>query len=234
MTSESFQSQPVTTSSTEEMSPAAKRGRFTVPVAGKKKVPVAPSVKKYVKACMDKVIETKYTNISIASANIPLAGVVNGSILCGITQGLTDGQRTGNHIRVKEIAIRGSFSDSVPVLGRIILFWDKQPNGAAPAFGELISQADVNGTYNHDTVVGAGGSRFKILRDQRVALVPEIAATADIKLFRASVKCNEAITFDGSTGTVTDMVTNNLCVAFIASAATMDFGGYIDIAYTDA
>lgn len=90
--------------------------------AGKKKVPVAPNVKQYVKACMDKIIETKYTNITVAQTNISTSGVVNGAILCGITQGLTDGQRTGNHIRVREISLKGYFLDTVPAVGRIVLF----------------------------------------------------------------------------------------------------------------
>lgn len=235
ISSSTFQSQPTTTSSSERMSPATKRGRYTVPVAARpKKVPVAKNVKQYVKACMDKIVETKYTNISIAQANIPTAGTVTGAVLCGITQGLTDGQRTGNHIRVRGIKYKGYFSDNTPSVGRLIILWDHQPNGAVPAFGEIISQGDTNGTYNHDTVVGHGGSRFVVLYDTRAAINPNIAATADIRLRSWDFKCNVPVTFDGSTGTVTDLVTNNLVFAYVASAASCDFNGYVDIEYTDA
>lgn len=213
----------------------SKRMKMATTTTRRSTVPVSKSVKKYVKKCFDRLVDDKYISLAITDATASAAGTVNGNLLFGIVQGTSDSQRVGNHIRVKHVTLKGNWADTVPNNGRIIVFWDRQPNGAAPAFGELITSPSINGMYNHDTVVGCGGQRFTVLFDQRVVIQPEIAATATVKLFGyKNHKQNVVVTYDTTAGAITDMVTNNLCVAYIAAAATMDFVCNIEVCYTDA
>lgn len=202
---------------------------------GKKKVPVAKSVKTYVKKCMDRVLEPKYTTLQLTQSNITSAGVVLATPLGFITQGTTDASRTGNMIHVKRIRVLGHFGDSTAspsTVNRFIILWDRQPNGAAPAFGEIIATNDVNGPYNSDTVVGWGGDRFTIIHDTRTTIWQE-STGGNLPLVQYTGKQNKVVKYDTNTGAVADLVTNNLVLVWCSSGSTADFAGYLTVEFVD-
>lgn len=216
----------------EEMAPKRARteGSFTKSV---KKVPVAPSVKKYVKKCMDRVLEDKYKTTDASYTNIPIAGATFADTLL-ITQGITDSTRIGNNIRVKSFTLKGFFSDSVANVVRIILAWDRQCNGATAAVTDILATGAVNSQYNSDYVVGQGGNRFDIITDKRYVIQPTVATQSDYQLYQYTWNGNKVVHYDGTAGTVADVVSNNLVFLYIADSATTDFAGNIKIKYVDA
>lgn len=207
-----------------------KRGRYA---------PVAKPVKRYVKRCMDRLVDDKYVDASISQTLTAATGVVVGPWLYGITQGVTDTTRIGNNIRVKKFQIKGRLN-GINGTVRVIVLWDKQSNGALPAYGEVISNTADYGPYNHDTVIGWGGSRFKILSDRRYAIAAQTQAVGGGNLqnitreYEFNWKGDQIIRFDTSTGAITDLVSANLVMLFMTDYTGDSFSGNITIHFNDA
>lgn len=198
-------------------------------------IPVSKSVKKYVKKCFDRLVDDKYYSVAAADSTTATTGTVSSQGICySIVQGTTDQNRIGNHIRIKELSFKGHWLDTVPNVGRMIVVWDKQPNGAHPAFTDILLAADYNSPYNHDNVIGCGGQRFNILWDQRVVIEPQITAQGNRKLFSGKIKLDKVVTYDASANAVTDLVTGNILFAYISGAATLDWAIYANVCYVDA
>lgn len=196
---------------------------------------VPKPVRRYVKKTIDRLQDDKYNAIQISDSAVATTGVVATGPLTSIVQGTTDSTRIGNHIRVKHITMKGSCSDTVPNMMRVIVAWDRQPNGALPAWTDICSNASVHSIYNHDNVVGCGGQRFTILYDRRVVINPNDTSLNDYNLVGYhNKKQNKVVTYDASTSSITDMVTNNLVVAYIAHANTADFLAFVEVCFVDA
>lgn len=220
-------------SQTTDMAPKRMRtsGGFTT--AAKKKIPVAPSVKKYVKKCMDRVLEDKYKTTDAGYTNIPSSGATFGDCLL-ITQGITDSTRIGSNIRIKTFTLKGFFTDTVPNVVRIILLWDRQCNGATPGVTDILNTATVNSQYNSDYVVGQGGSRFEVITDRRFVIQPTVSGAIDYQLYNYTWKGDKVVHYDGTAGTIADLVSNNLVFLYIDNNTTCDFFGNIKVKYVDA
>lgn len=217
-----------------------KRGRYYDAYKGKGRrqtIPVAPSVKTYVKRCMGRLVEKKYVDGTVTFTNATAAGTVAANYLCGIQLGTADSSRIGNNIRVTRIWVRGEWSmDGSFARGdcRIVAGWDRQPNGAAPTNTNIVAQSVPYGPFNHDYVVGHGGSRFEIVSDQRKVWNLQIAASGMYFPYKMFWKGNKIVRFGGNAGTVADMVQNNFFIVMQDPNAVNDFAGYITIEYEDA
>lgn len=196
-------------------------------------IPVAPNVKKYVKGCMNRLLETKYYETSCNVSNAGTTGAVAAAFFPLVQQGDNDLTREGNTIHVKAITVRGSVSDTATSYLRVIWAIDHQPNGAAPAVGDLVANADINGGYNHNWVVGHGGSRFKIISDKRVFVTAPFSAGAVNTGYFFSWKGELPVRYQGNAGTVADMATNNLVQVVIGANANIDLTASLSFAYTD-
>lgn len=208
----------------------SKRARFTT--ARRSTIPVAKSVKKYVKGCMDRILEVKYFEDTISQTNINTT-VVDAATVSNIVQGDADTTRDGNTIHLKALQVKGYWADTAAAVCRLILLIDHQPNGAAPAVTDVLSAATVSSGYNHNLVVGSGGSRFKILSDKRANLVPPFSGGATQELVLMSWKGSVPIRYSASTGAVGDMASNNVVLVWISTTPTVDFVGNLVIMYTD-
>jgi len=196
-------------------------------------VPVAPPVKKFVKGCMERAMEKKFLNQAIAITDIAAGGTLQQAALFNIVQGTTDSTRVGNVIRVRSIRAHLTFTDTVMTVFRILLIWDRQPNGAAAAVADVVATATFNGLYNTNNVVGAGGSRFTIISDVTGIINPNIVTTNTPYQYNRTFLVNKSVTFGGNAGTIADMSTNNLFFLFFASSANTDLSGNLQIKYTD-
>lgn len=218
------------------MSPQVKRGRYYNAYRGGIKPKVAPVVKKYVKKCMDRVVEKKYAdgNVSI-SATAP--GAVGADYLCGITLGTSDQQRVGNNIIVTKIILKGRFETPTTANNgdyRLVCGWDRQPNGGSPTNTDILATSAAYSNYNHNWVVGSGGGRYDITCDRRKVWNSAIASTAQKYPFTYTWTGRKIVRFYGNAGTVSDMATNNFFVLVEDAAATGVFAGRITIEYQDA
>lgn len=192
--------------------------------------------------------ELKFHDIDINSTNpIPTAGEIlaaNASLNV-IAQGNTESQRIGRKLTIKSILWRMKFrilantaasttEDSV----RIILYLDKQCNGAAAVVTDILETASFL-SFNHL----ANSSRFVILMDKHIQL-NQMAGGGDgttedygakgtrVQFFK---KCNIKIEYDDSatTGVLTSCRSNNLGVLFISSAAQCDCVSKMRLRYSD-
>ena len=92
-----------------------------------------------------------------------------------IAIGDDDIQREGDVIQVRGVSMRGEIvlpgdasgaagnlqaSDSV----RVVLVYDRRPDGAFPAVTDVLNNADIVSHYNHDNT--RNGGRFRILYDK--------------------------------------------------------------------
>lgn len=210
-----------------EMAPRTKRARIGA------KTKVAPTVKKYVKKCMDRLVDDKYHSVGVGINNMSTTGSVFADSLL-ITQGITDATRIGNNIRIKSVKVIGNVSSDTVDTGRIIIAWDKQANGAAPAVTDLLTTAHPLSHYNVDYVVGAGGSRFNILSDRRIAINPEITAAPHTRTYTFNWKGDKVVHYDGTAGAITDLVSNNLIFCYLSTSGSVDFAANMRVKYTDA
>jgi len=177
--------------------------------------------------------ELKYFDLNISSSvQSVFWNVISNQALCSITQGVGASQRVGRKIRVRGIVMRGKYLGTTtgtqvnptPSPYTIDFLWDKQCNGAAPAVTDIYTSANSQGLPNplYD-------DRFKFIK--RVAKDDPSGAHTQIN---TKINCNQVITFDASTGNLTDLSTTNLLVTMVTPFdATPTFSGILRILYVD-
>lgn len=208
-------------------------------------IPVAPSVRKFVNKCMNKLVEKKYLTVTAGTIIPGSSGTVIGSGLETITQGTTDSQRIGNYINLDYITVRGNISDSTvagpPPNGymRLILLYDTAGNGVAPVTADILELTSIFAPMNHDTVAGVGGSRFKILKTQTIQLSQQtyIAGVNTTQVVPFTLYANlkgKKTRYDASASAGTDVVSGYIYLLAIGSNATIQCYSVYDIGYNDA
>lgn len=195
---------------------------------------VSKPVRKYVKETIARLQEDKYFRASIADSAVSATGVTFFGPTVGVVQGTTDITRIGNNIRVKNLWFKGWFGDTVSNIGRLVVVWDRAPNGATATWLEIMDNTSTNSPYNHDTVVGCGGQRFTVLHDTRYNVIPKFSGATQTELISYDKKCDKVVTYDGVAGTAADLVTNNIVFAAISNGATLDLALQVEICFTDA
>lgn len=230
-----------------DVSTPAKRARteYTTPSTRRERTPkVAPGVKKYVKRCMDRLVEKKYGTKVVGSVVAGTTGTVSSLGMESIVQGTTDSTRVGNLIRLSYIRITGSVNDTTAAAPypqgwiRWAVVYDKQTNGATPAVGDILNTPSVYSNWNHDNVVGAGGGRFEVLKYGTVHYTCNAgntsAANNAIPLAINIKLKGKLVRFDASTGGITDLVSGGLFLLTIGQNATLQTYCLADFGYTDA
>lgn len=141
----------------EEMS---KRARTDITTS------VAPGVKKYVRSCMDRLVEEKVYTQGASAYTPGLAGGIRTVGVSAIVNGNTSVTRVGDVIHLDRLIVNWYAYDSNPGQVRVLLFIDRQANGSSPAVSDVLAYSTVTSPPNPFNTVGYGGSRFKILSDE--------------------------------------------------------------------
>jgi len=161
----------------------------------------------------------------------PPSGGEPGVAFTGITelncipQGATSYNRIGTKIVIKSIKfdttfmLAGTAPSSATV--RWMLVYDRQPNGAFPAFSSLLSSniSTVPGMYTGVNM--ANRSRFLVLRDQVVAL-----DNTQRQIYHASayIRTTLETQYSGTTSTIGDITTGAVyLVAFVNGADAANY-----------
>ncbi len=120
---------------------------------------------------------------------------------------------------------------------RIIMYLDKQCNGATIAITDLMETANIRGFRNL-----ANTSRFRILMDTTrnlkyngvgshgAATVEQASATFNWQVSKA---CNIPLEFDSTTGAITEIRSNNVGVYVISDRAIMQYIYLARVRYSD-
>lgn len=157
-------------------------------------------------------------------------------LLNGCQVGTQNYNRIGRKIRMRSIAIRGQIQPTDTTIAatmcRMIIVYDRQTNGAAPTYANIMQSQDITGTTASTafSMVNLDNrDRFVIVRDKFYGF-GAIDSTATQALSSASpgiypineyVKCKfETIFNTGSAGTVGDISSGSLYLFWVASNAS--------------
>lgn len=170
-------------------------------------------------------IEKKYFETDIGDTNNASAGVIIPSLNL-VIQGVTDNERVGNKIMITNINMRGFAKNRDLGTGvyaganlRIILWLDKQCNGASPIVTDILKQPTITSFRNLDNV-----NRFDILYDHTIkvpcdstnALHTDESAT----YWNIQRKGNWELHYSGATGSITELKSNNIGLLYITDVIT--------------
>lgn len=221
----------------------AKTGKMIRPKQG-----VSTSVKRYVNKKIDNQIEDK--QLITQFANPTTSDVVGQVVLLnGITQGVDQNNRVGNRVRMKYARIRINLSQAsnTPAsiresMHRIIIFIDKQANGALPASSDLLTTTGATAEEYLSPIKIQSKKRFQILYDRYHTLqvhggsvnVPQ-TTSIEIKL---KLK-KKIVQYKGTTNGITDLQTNSLLFLHVCDTSSgavnpIEFDGFTDLIYEDA
>ncbi len=190
--------------------------------------------------------ELKFFDVDLDDAVIAGGGTVTDSIN-KIAQGVTESQRVGRKCTIKSIWWRYRITlpeqDAVadPAPGdniRVILYMDKQCNGATAAVTDLLEGTDFNDFRNL-----ANQNRFVFVMDtiheinyagmasDGAGLVSQGGKTVAYIKYK---KCNTPIEFSSTTGAIGEIRSNNFGVLLISSGGTAGFASKIRVRFSDA
>lgn len=189
--------------------------------------------------------ELKFKDTTKAATTSAAAGSIFNDTLCGLAEGNTDQTRIGNKVTAKSIMLRGavqlgaatSTANAMDIV-RILVYLDKQANGATAAVTDILAAADYNAFNNLDN-----SDRFRTLAEHSVTVVcPGVVAsgaafTSMAQLsqpFFMKAKLNLAMKYKANNGTILDLAGANIGVLVISrnGLATVEY--IARFKYTDA
>jgi len=205
--------------------------------ARRRSAPVAPSVKTYVKGCMERMLELKASIIEPADVVPSATGAIVSAPVFQIQQGDTDATRDGTLIHAKRLTFRFVAFDATTSGAfslRIICFVDRQANGTTPTVGAVLDTTAITSLYNTDTVIGFGGTRYSILYDRTIQANQQIASTAyTTPYFNKSLAMKMPVQFQANNGAAADVLTNNIWFLTISTNSTATIRLTSTLHYTD-
>ncbi len=185
--------------------------------------------------------EFKFHDVAMDDANISTTGTILQDSVNLIAQGTTESTRIGRKCNIRNIHWRYTIQkDAESVLGgddvvRVILYLDKQANGAAAAVLDILETADYQSFYNL-----ANSNRFRILMDKTWDMNAHAGGgngtAVDSFAFSRSTQfrknCNIPIEFSSTTGALTEIRSNNIGVLTISERASTNFESNMRLRFT--
>jgi len=168
--------------------------------------------------------EKKFKDTTLAATAVPAAGVILSSSVNLIAQGTTESTRIGRKCQLRNIYIHGNISlpstntaTQTSDIVRLIVYIDKQTNGAAAEVTDILKDADYRSFRNL-----ANQERFVILKDKTYDISAQAQATGTaqttgvntyhIKMYK---KLDLPIEFSSTTGAITEIKSNNIGIMAI-------------------
>lgn len=185
--------------------------------------------------------EKKFYDLNTTSTSVANTGVIlNSGTLNNIAQGVTESTRVGRKCTIVGIhwrytTVLQNSTGSVNTLDnlRMVLYMDKQCNGATAAVTDILETAtrlSFNNLANKD--------RFRILADRNVDIAATAGnGTANCRLSKSGslhLKCAIPIEFSSTTGAITEIRSNNLGILLISENGDCDFHSAIRLRFSDS
>lgn len=142
-----------------------------------------------------------------------------------VALGAEDYQRVGNKTQCLRIGLRGIVMPSTENVAvdpyneiRMIVMYDRQPNGALPAIGEIFTYpTDVNSPRNPDF-----SDRFITLADKSFLVYNKADQNYQGSKFRINIKKKLKTEFKGNGNTIADVSTGSIFVFWLSDSAVAD------------
>ncbi len=189
----------------------------------------------------------KFHDVDIDDAVIASGGniIANGSVNL-IAQGVTESQRVGRKCTITAIGWRFRIilpeQDAVATpassdLIRVILYWDKQANGATAVNTDILESSNI---FSFNNLANSG--RFKTLMDRTYPInYLNLASDGAGVVSHGNVilqdsfykKCNVPIEFSGATGALTEIRSNNIGVMVVGLNNIAGFTSKMRVRFAD-
>lgn len=183
--------------------------------------------------------EKKYLDKTVALTGSNQNGTMVNSI-CEVPQGTADASRVGGKINIVSVnmhcivsvddVVSAQWSDGNV---RMIVFQDKQANGAGATVTDILETANVLSFRNLDNV-----DRFVILADKiwttGTVTSSDLHTSVGLKYYKWSKKVNIPVSYSGATGAVSEIKSNNIGLLVISVATLENVNVTTRIRYTDA
>lgn len=191
--------------------------------------------------------ELKFFDVTLDDAVIAAGGAITDSINL-IAQGITESTRGGRKCTIKSIywryhvtlpEVNDAADPGLPDTIRMILYVDKQANGATAAVTDILADAQFQAFRNL-----ANSQRFAILLDKQITMnylglaggtvagaVAQTHVNRDGTFFK---KCNIPLEFSDTTGAITEIRSNNIGVLLISQAGIGGFLSQFRLRFSDA
>ncbi len=168
-------------------------------------------------------IELKFHDLDINDTSVAAGGTIVEDSCNSIAQGVTEVTRIGRKCCIKQIGWKMNLlllgvSDQADIpagdVVRVILYLDKQANGATAGVTDILESDDYQSFNNL-----ANKSRFRTLMDRTYTLGYQVAMTDGASTSSAPAtniedsfykKVNIPIEFDSTTGAITEVRSNNI------------------------
>ncbi len=192
-------------------------------------------------------VELKFHDLDIDDGVVATGGTIAEDSCVTVAQGTTESTRIGRKMVVRAIGWRmlaevpaSNAKESTSDILRVILYVDKQTNGAAATVTDILETADFQ-SFNQL----ANKSRFRTLMDRTYSLsVPagsgrgstDTTAFGEIKIADTFFKNVEIpIEYDNSatSGAISTVRTNNIGVLTISSSGIASFKSKMRIRFSD-
>ncbi len=182
------------------------------------------------------VQELKFFDSTNTNATIGTTGAITGSINL-VPQGIAENQRIGRKIQIRSIACRWWYNlpvqqDQADIPSgdtlRIIVFLDRQANGANAAVTDILETAQIESYINL-----ANKNRFQIIMDRKYTLNRQVAVTdgtnqSTTPLFQFNdqwyKKLNIPVEFNSTAGAITEVRSNNFAMLYISQNGKVGVG----------
>ncbi len=184
--------------------------------------------------------ELKFHDLDLDDAVVTTNGDAITPSLNLIAQGVTESQRLGRKCTIQAISWRYVIGLPTTVTAaetsdtlRMIMYQDRQCNGAAATAVQILETADYQ-SFNNLAEKG----RFNILMDRSVTLSSQGGGGAAGTSFAEASehgsfykKCNIPLEFNAATGAITEIRSNNVGVLLISKSGFMSCLGKIRVRF---
>lgn len=190
--------------------------------------------------------ELKFFDVPLTDAVIAAGGTITDSIN-KIAQGVTEVTRVGRKCTIKSISFRYKLtlpeqdavgSPAVSDTVRLIVYMDKQCNGATAAVTDLLETADFQSFRNL-----ANSGRFVFILDvtkdlNYLTLASDgagVVSQAEVgRSYTFYKKCNAPIEFNAAAGAITEIRSNNFGMLIMSSGGIAGLDSQFRIRFSDA
>ncbi len=190
--------------------------------------------------------ELKFLDIAVQDAVVATTASILLDSMVKVPQGTTESTRIGRKCTLKSIGFRyhmtlaaATASNATTDTVRIIIYHDKQCNGAVAATTAILEDATDFQSFNNL----ANKNRFRTLMDRTHTLVCHSGSgrgSTDTLAFGEDLinehfykKCNIPIEYDSTAGAITEIRSNNIGILLIASTGVTGFVGQVRIRFSD-
>ncbi len=178
--------------------------------------------------------ELKFFDTIKAQTASNVAGVILDDSLNHIAQGVTESERVGRKCTLKHISIHGIITNNLATALantfqslRLIVYLDKQANGATAAVTDILEDVGAQNGYNSFYNLTNQG-RFRILMDRKIQMrMPAVAQTGAGTFSTYGLEytwtlnkaLNVPVEFSAAAGAIGEIRSNNIGILAICTGA---------------